>query len=65
MFTYKMKKILAQVSALDYKKFRKIAIEKCKWTADQYANRLSGVTKLTPAEEFVLQEIVKELNCNK
>lgn len=57
-----MKKILSQVSVVDYKEFRKQAMEKCGWTVDQYANRLSGATKLTPAEEIVLQSIVETIN---
>lgn len=57
-----MEKILKKVSVVDYKEFRRQAMEKCGWTVDQYANRYSGATKITPAEEIVLNSIVESLN---
>lgn len=56
-----MEKILRQVSMIHYKEFRKKAMDRCGWTASQYANRFSGNTKLTPAEREVLQTIVDKL----
>lgn len=57
-----MKKILEKVSVANYKAFRKMAMEQCGWSVDQYANRYSGVTKLTAAEEIVLNQIVESFN---
>lgn len=55
-----MKKILSQVTMVHYKEFRQQAMKRCKWTAQQYANRFTGNTKLTAAEREVLQSIVEQ-----
>lgn len=56
-----MEDFLKNVSALHYKQFRQTAMKRCGWTAQQYANRFTGNTKLTQSEREVLQSIVDQL----
>lgn len=56
-----MKKILLKVSIEHYAEFRKRAMSRCSWTAEQFKNRKIGRTELTNLEYNVLEEIASEL----
>ncbi len=56
-----MKEILEKVPTPKYKIFRQMAMERCRWTRDQYWNRKIGKTKLTNLEREALNGIVLQL----
>ena len=57
----KMKEILNKIPYTKYKEFRKVAMERLKWSGDKWANHHQMRTKLTEAERMALEEIRKEV----
>lgn len=56
-----MDSILKKVSFPDYEVFREEAMLRCGWSAEQFKNKKTGRTKITPAEIIVLNQLADEL----
>lgn len=59
-----MQNILKRIPFGGYQEFRRMAMETCGWSYDQWHARISGRVSLKPAERQVLEGILKQMYNN-
>lgn len=57
-----LRQYLSTRSKSDYEFIKKQIVTKCQWSRQTLYNKLNGKTSISPAEKFVINQIIDECN---